>query len=81
MHSLFSVRVNVYSTECCLFACLGKLPTEGLPPVMEILPDFFVARRSICAVPRMDHTAHLSEISPRNLADEAMRAGRKGSKD
>ena len=40
MHSLFSVRVNVYSTECRLFACLGELPAEGLPQVTEILPDF-----------------------------------------
>ena len=30
MHSLFSVRVNVYSTECRLFACIGELP---YPPV------------------------------------------------
>ena len=31
MHSLFSVRAKVYSTECCLFACVGGLPAEGLP--------------------------------------------------
>ena len=31
MHSLFSVRVNIYSTECRLFACVGGLPAEGLP--------------------------------------------------
>ena len=31
MHSLFSVRVNVYSTEFRLFACVGELPAEGLP--------------------------------------------------
>ena len=31
MHSLFSVRVNVYSTECRLYACVGELPAEGLP--------------------------------------------------
>ena len=30
MHSLFSVRINVYSTECRIFACTGKLPAEGL---------------------------------------------------
>ena len=40
MHSLFSVSVNVYSTECRLFAGLGELPAEGLPQVTEILPDF-----------------------------------------
>ena len=54
MHSRFSVRVTVYSMECRLFACLGKLPVEGLPPVMEIPPDFFAARRPILAVPRVD---------------------------
>ena len=26
MHSLLSVRFNVYSTECCLFTYLGELP-------------------------------------------------------
>ena len=51
MYSLFSVRVDVYLMECRLFACLGTLPAEGLPPVMEIPPDFFAARRSVCAVP------------------------------
>ena len=33
---------------------------------MEILPDFFAARRSVRAVPRMDHIAHLGGISPHN---------------
>ena len=56
MHSLFSVRVDVYSAERRLFACLGRL-------MMEIPPDFFVARRSVCAVPRVDHIAHLGRIS------------------
>ena len=64
MHSLFSVRVNVYSIECCLFACVGELPTEGLPLVTEILLDFFAARRPVCAVPRINHVAHLGGISP-----------------
>ena len=64
MHSLFSVCVNFYSTECRLFACLGELPAEGPPPVIEISPDFFVARRSVRAVPRMDHIVHLGRISP-----------------
>ena len=45
MHSLFSVCVNVYSTECHLFACIGELPAEGLPQVTRLLPDFFAARR------------------------------------
>ena len=66
MHSLLSVLVNVYSTECHLFACLYKLPAQGLPPVTEISPDFFAARRSVCAVLLMDHIAHLGGISPRD---------------
>ena len=66
MHSLFSVRVNVYSTEGRLFTCLGELPTKGLPQVTEILPDFFAARRSVRAVPHMDHIAHLDGFYPRD---------------
>ena len=31
MHLLFSVCVDVYSTECRLFACLRKLPTKPPP--------------------------------------------------
>ena len=38
VHTLFSVQVNVYLTECHLFACLEELPAEGLPPVMETPP-------------------------------------------
>ena len=63
MHSIFSVRIDVYSTECCLFACLGELPSKGLPPVMEIPPAFFAAWRSIRSVPRSDHIACLGGIS------------------
>ena len=66
MHSLFSVDVNIYSTECRLFACVGEMPAKGLPQVTEILPDFFAARRSVRAVPHIDHIAHLGGISPRN---------------
>ena len=66
MHSLFSIRVNVYSTDCRLFACVGELPHEGLPQVIEILPDFFMARHSVYAVPRIDHISHLGRISPRD---------------
>ena len=66
MHSLFSVRVNVCSTECRLFACVGELPAEGLPQVTELLPDFFTARRAVRTVPRIDQVAHLGGISPRD---------------
>ena len=45
---------------------MGELPAEGLPQVTELLPDFFAARRAVCAVPRIDHVAHLGGIFPRN---------------
>ena len=64
IHLLLSIRVNVYSAECRLFACLGELPAKGLPPVMEILPDFFATWHSVCTVPRVNHIAHLGGISP-----------------
>ena len=64
IHSLFSICVNVYSAECRFFACMCELPTKGLPQVTELLPDFFAAWRSVCAVPRIDHVAHLGGISP-----------------
>ena len=64
MHSLFSVRVNKYSIECRLFDYVGELPAKGLPQVTDILPDFFAARRSVCAVPRIDHVSHLGGFFP-----------------
>ena len=36
LHSLFSVRVNLYSASRRIFACQGDLPAKGLPPVVEI---------------------------------------------
>ena len=63
MHLLFSVRVNVYSTQCFLFACLGELPAKSLPLVAKIPPNFFTARRSILTVMRVDHIALLEGIS------------------
>ena len=50
MHSLLSVGVSIYSTECRLFACLSELPDDGLPPMVMIHTDFFAARRSVCVV-------------------------------
>ena len=43
---------------------MWELPAEGLPQVTELLPDFFAARRSVRAVPRIDHVFHLGGISP-----------------
>ena len=63
MHLLFSVQVNAYSTQFCLFACLGELPAKAPHPVMEIPPDFFAARRFIRAVPQVDHIMHPGGIS------------------
>ena len=66
MHSLFSVRVNVYSSEFRLFACVGELPAEAPPQVTNILPEFFAARRSVCAMTRINHIAHLGGIFSRD---------------
>ena len=66
MHLLLSVCVNVYSTECRIFACMGELPAKGLPQVTDLLPDIFAARCSIRSVPRIHHVAHLGGISPRD---------------
>ena len=62
MHSLFSVRVDLYLTRRRLFACLGELPTEGLPPVVEIPNEAFAARRSVFSEPQMDNITHLGGI-------------------
>ena len=64
MHSIFSVRVNVYSAQLRMFACLGELPTKSLPPVVDIPDEAFVARRSVRAMPQVDHLTHLGGISP-----------------
>ena len=47
-----------------LFAFLGELPAKGLPPVVDILHKAFATRRSVCAMPRVDHTTHLEGIYP-----------------
>ena len=66
MHLLFYVRVNVYSTQRRIFACLGKLPAEGLPPVVEISVKAFAERRSVCAVMQVNHVTLLGRISQLN---------------
>ena len=63
IHSLSSIQVNVYSTHRRLFACMGELSAEGLPPVVEIHVKVFLARRSVRDVPRVDHVNRLGEIS------------------
>ena len=64
MHSLFSVRFNVYLTECRLFACVGGLSAKGVPQATELFLDFFATRRAVCVVPQINHMAHLGGISP-----------------
>ena len=63
MHLLLTVWVNVYSTQRRLFDCLGNMPAEGLPLVVEIPDEAFAARRSVCTVPRVNHVTHLGGIS------------------
>ena len=48
MHSLLSVRVDIYYTSRGQFACLDKLPSKGLPLVLEIPHEYFAARRVLC---------------------------------
>ena len=82
MQLLFSVRINVYSTECCIFACVGELPAKGLLQVTDLLPEFFAACRSVRAVPRMDHITHLGRISPRDwLTKSCKRAAKADGTD
>ena len=64
MHLLLSFRVSAYSTQQCIFACLGNLPVEGLPSLVEIPDEDFAAQRSICTVPRVNRMTHLGGISP-----------------
>ena len=58
-----STRPNdVYSTQRRLFACLGELPTKGLPQVAEIPDEAFASRRSIRAMMQLEHVTHLGGI-------------------
>ena len=50
MNLLFFVRVDLYMTQKRMFACMGGLRAEGLPPVVEIPDEAFGAQRSVCAV-------------------------------
>ena len=63
---LFSVRVNVYSNQNRIFACLGELPADPPPLVVEIPDEAFSARLSVRSVPQVDYVTHLGGISPLN---------------
>ena len=49
LHSFFSVPVSPYSTDQRLFSFIRKLPSEGLPPVVEIPGYDFAVRHAIRA--------------------------------
>ena len=66
VHSLFSVQVNVYSTQRRLFAYLGEMPAKGLPTVVEIPVKALSARRSVGPLPRVEHVTHLWGVSALN---------------
>ena len=70
MHFIFSVRVDLYLTSRRLFACLGDLPAEGLPPVVDIPHEAFAALRSIA--PCHEWTTSLT------LGGSPLPIGRKG---
>ena len=63
LHSLFYVKVDLYSTSRNLCYCQVKLPTEGLPPVVEIPHKTFALWRSVRAMPQVHHVRLLGGIS------------------
>ena len=72
MHSLFSVRVNVYSTQRRTFACLGKMPAE--PPLPSgRYPCQGLSGTALClrCATSQPHHLPLGDI-PARLADKAM---------
>ena len=64
LHSLLFVPFNLYCTSRYLLVCRGELTSEETPTVVEIVHKSLVARRSIHAMPRVDHVSHLGGISP-----------------
>ena len=78
IYLLISVRVDIHLTSRRLFACLGELPTKGLPPVADIPHEALAARPCACAIPRVDHVTHLGGISPPNWKTKpCKRAGKR----
>ena len=63
-HSLLSIPVGMYSTSRRLFSCLGELPDEGLPTVVNINVETFTVRCYVCAIQQSDHTSHLEGATP-----------------
>ena len=81
MKSLISVRVNVYSTQRRLFACLGELPSEGPPPGggYPCRGLRVTALRLRCASSQPRHLPW-GDL-PARLADEDMQEGREVGRD
>ena len=55
LHSLFFVQTCDYSTTRLIFAFIGNLPEDRLPPVVYIPLDAFDVQRPVCDVPQTDH--------------------------
>ena len=66
LHSLLSVRVELYSTSRRIFACQSELLSKVLPLVLYIPHEVFVTRLSVRVVLRVDHAMHLGLISLTN---------------
>ena len=64
VQSLFSVPVGLYSMARRLFACIGYLNGEGIPPVVEIQLESFAVWRAVRAVHQADHMSHLDGFTP-----------------
>ena len=75
MHLLFSVRVNAYSSQQRLFACLVELTAKPPPPVVEIPGKALASRPTVQTVPQVDHVTQLVGDLPAQLLDEAMQEG------
>ena len=55
---------SIYSTARRLFTCRGELPSEGLPPMVEMIMDAFGVRCSMRTVLRVDQVSHLEGVTP-----------------
>ena len=59
LHSFFSIPIGSYFTEGRLIAFSGKLPTERLPPVIDLPVASFMVWCAVCTVPREYHIVHM----------------------
>ena len=75
LHSLLSVLVRLYYMARRIFDCLGELPNEGLPMVLEITVDAFTARQFVCATQWADHVIHLERVTPLQFGNPCLVRG------